>query len=209
MRQWQFKPQGGAMEFQEVVRRRRMVRNFEDRPIPPETLDRILENALHAPSAGFSQGWAFLVLDGQEQTRRYWDALDAGRGWERSGWPGVYNAPVLIVPLANKQAYLARYSEADKAAANRRTEEDWETPYWYVDTGFASLLMLLTAVDEGLGAVFFGVTNHAAFHAALNVPVSYHPIGVIALGYPAPDHLSGSLKRGRRPQAEVVHRGQW
>ena len=197
------------MEFQAVVRKRRMVRNFENRPIPPRTLDRILENALHAPSAGFSQGWAFLILDGPEQTGRYWDAVDPERGWERSGWPGVYNAPILIVPLAHAQAYLDRYSQPDKAMANRRTEADWETPYWYVDTGFASLLMLLTAVDEGLGAVFFGVVDIPAFRDAFDVPSAYHPIGVIALGYPAPDHLSGSLKRGRRPQAEVMHRGRW
>ena len=197
------------MDFQDVVRKRRMVRNFEDRAIPPETLDRILENALHAPSAGFSQGWAFLVLEGREQTQRYWNAVDPKRGWERSGWPGVYNAAALIVPLAHARAYLDRYSEPDKAMANRRTETDWETPYWYVDTGFASLLMLLTAVDAGLGALFFGIVDIPAFHAAFAVPDAYHPIGVVALGYPAPDRLSGSLKRGRRSQAEVVHRGQW
>lgn len=197
------------MEFQDVVRKRRMVRNFEERPVPAETLDRILENALHAPSAGFSQGWAFLVLEGREQTQRYWDAVDPERGWNKSGWPGMYNAPVLIVPLAHAQAYLERYSQPDKAMAKRQTESDWETPYWYVDTGFASLLMLLTAVDTGLGAVFFGTSDHRALRAAFGVPDGYHPLGAIALGYPAPDHLSGSLKRGRRPQTDVVHRGQW
>ena len=56
------------MEFQEVVRRRRMVRSFEPRPISPDVVDRILENALHAPSAGYTQGWAFLVLEGRDDT---------------------------------------------------------------------------------------------------------------------------------------------
>ena len=61
------------MEFQDVVRRRRMVRNFESRPVPPDIVDRILANALHAPSAGFTQGWAFLVLEGREHTERFWN----------------------------------------------------------------------------------------------------------------------------------------
>src|SRR3954465_11474736 len=53
------------MEFQDVVRRRRMIRNYEDRPLPDGLLDRLLDNGLRAPSAGFSQGWAFLVLQGR------------------------------------------------------------------------------------------------------------------------------------------------
>ena len=52
------------MEFQEVVARRRSVRNYQDRPLPPGLLDRMLANAVWAPSAGFTQGWAFLVLEG-------------------------------------------------------------------------------------------------------------------------------------------------
>lgn len=197
------------MEFQEVVRRRRMVRNFEPRRIPPETLDRMLENALHAPSAGFSQGWAFLVLDGPEQTARFWDWEDPKRWWTERGWPGIYNAPVLIVPLAHKDAYLDRYRQPDKADAGKQEEASWPTPYWYVDTGFASLMMLLTAVDAGLGALFFGLVDIPGFRATFGVPEEYHPIGVIAAGYPLPDKRSGSLKRGRRPQEAVVHRGQW
>jgi nitroreductase len=52
------------MEFQDVVRRRRMVRSYEpSRPVPPDVLDRIVRNGLRAPSAGFSQGWGVLVLD--------------------------------------------------------------------------------------------------------------------------------------------------
>ena len=200
------------MEFQDVVDRRRMVRNFErDRPVPPEVLDRILANALHAPSAGFIQGWAFLVLDGREETERFWSAT-----WpdpERRAafrWQGLFDAPVLIVPLSHKQAYLDRYAEPDKGVADKR-ESFWPVPYWDIDTGMASLLMLLTAVDAGLGALFFGVfpEHLAAFRSAFDVPEAYTPIGAIALGYRAPDEPSPSLRRGRRPLAEVVHRGRF
>lgn len=197
------------MEFQEVIRRRRMVRNFEDRPLPAEAVERILANMLRGPSAGFSQGFEFLVLDGRDDVTRYWDALDPDRGWTKRGWPGVYNAPLLIVPHAHKQAYLDRYSEEDKAFAAMRAEVDWPAPYWFIDTGFAALLALLTAVDEGLGALFFGIRDLALYRAAFGVPDEYHPIGAIAIGYPVPDRPSGSLKRGHRPSEVVIHRGRW
>src|SRR5581483_8435687 len=109
------------MEFQQVLRKRRMVRNFEARPIPPELLDRILRNALRAPSAGNTQGWAFLVLEGAEQTGRFWSA--AFPQARESPWPGVYRAPVIVVALASARAYLDRYAEPDKAALGRRREE--------------------------------------------------------------------------------------
>ena len=196
------------MDFQDVIRRRRMVRNFEDRPIPPEALERILDNARRGPSAGFSQGFEFIVFEGPEETNRFWQAVSPEHGFERAGWPGVYRAPVVIVPLAHKQAYLDRYAEADKGWTDR-AESRWPVPYWYIDTAFAALLALLTAVDAGLGALFFGLSDAAAFRAAFAVPEGYEPIGAIALGYPAPSRPSASLKRGRRPMEHVVHRGRW
>jgi nitroreductase len=119
-------------------------------------------------------------------------------------------APVIIVPLSNKSQYLARYAEPDKGWTDR-DEMRWPVPYWHIDTGMASLLMLLTAVDRGLGACFFGIPPEqmAAFRAAFGVPEEYTPIGAISLGYRAPDRKSPSLKRGRREVPEVVHRGRW
>lgn len=198
------------MDFQEVVRRRRMVRNFEDRPVPPEVLGRILDNARRAPSAGFSQGWAFLVLEGRDETERFWSATFDPGDREDFRWAGLFRAPVVVVALSHKEAYLARYAEPDKGWADR-DEARWPVPYWDVDTGFAALLMLLTAVDAGLGALFFGIfpAKLPAFRAAFGVPEAYTPIGAVALGWPAPDEPSPSLRRGRRPAEEVVHRGRW
>jgi nitroreductase len=199
------------MEFQDVVRRRRMVRNFADRPLPPGAVDRLLANAVRAPSAGFTQGWAFLVLEGAEETGRLWAASfpspEARAGF---GHPGLFKAPAVIVALSNKQAYLDRYAEPDKGVFDR-SESFWPAPYWDIDTGFASLLMLLTAVDMGLGALFFGFPAErvAAVCEAFGVPAEYRPIGAVAVGWPAPDTPSSSLKRGRRPPEQVVHRGRW
>lgn len=197
------------MEFQDVVRKRKMVRSFEDRPIPREVVDRILANAQRAPSAGFSQGWAFLVLEGPEQTARYWDALWPADKRAEFGWADMFKAPLLVVCLSDKNAYLRRYQEADKGWTDM-DEKRWPVPYWDVDTGMAALLILLTTVDAGLGAVFFGVSDQALFRATFGVPKDLRAVGTIAVGYPkAHDRPSPSLKRGHRLAADVVHRGGW
>ena len=193
-----------------MVRRRKMVRRFLDRPVPAAVVERMMANAPRAPSAGFSQGWAFVVLQGAAETGLFWDAI-ADPDWVAGRRDGVAGAPVVIVPLANKQAYLDRYREPDKAYAGMQDESSWPAPFWDIDTGMASLLVLLTAVDEGLGALFFGIpSRHDELRAALGYPAGYRPIGAIAVGWPDPaDIPSPSLERGRRPAAEVVHFGGW
>ena len=201
------------MEFSEVVRRRRMVRRYSPEPVDRAVLDRVLRNALRAPSAGFSQGWAFLVLDQPTDVDRFWSVTSDSEDRESPDeWlQGMTTAPVVIVPLSSKEAYLERYAEADKGWADK-AEERWPVPYWHLDTAMASLLMLLTAVDEGLGACFFGVPpEHVdGLREAFGVPAAYQPIGAITLGHRTDDPgVPGSAHRGRKPLEEVVHRGRW
>jgi nitroreductase len=203
--------QGDLVEFADVVRRRRMVRDYDpDRPVPPEVRERLLEHAIRAPSAGFSQGWAFLVLESPQERERFW-AVTAGDGAPDRWLLRMRRAPLLIVPLSHKAAYLDRYAEPDKGWSDR-DERRWPVPYWDIDTGMAALLMLLTAVDEGLGACFFGIPAErvAAFAEEFGVPAEYRPIGCISVGYPGKDdRRSPSLRRGRRTVDDVVHRGRW
>ena len=199
------------MEFSDVVARRRMVRDYDpDRGVPAEVRERLLAHAIRAPSAGFSQGWAFLVLETPEERDRFWTATTDGG--TPDGWlTRMRRAPLLIVPLSDKSAYLDRYAEPDKGWTDR-DETRWPVPYWDVDAGMASLLMLLTAVDEGLGACFFGVPPHrlGSFRTAFGVPEAFRPVGCVSVGYPgAADRRSPSLRRGRRGVEEVVHRGHW
>jgi nitroreductase len=196
------------MDFERVVRRRRMVRRFSPAPIPQDMIRELLELAVHAPSAGFSQGWAFVVLEGAE-TGRFWAATDDGRppdSWRR----GLMTAPVLVLALSSKRIYLERYAEPDKGWTDR-DEARWPVPYWHIDTGMAALLLLLGAVDRGLGACFFGIPPEqlGSVRAAFDLPDDHDPIGVVALGTPAPDRPSPSLRRGRRPLEEIVHWGRW
>jgi nitroreductase len=188
-----------------------MVRDYDpDRTVPPEIRERLFEHAIRAPSAGFSQGWAFLVLESPEERERFWAATtDAGAP---DGWlTRMRRAPLLIVPLSNRSAYLDRYAEPDKGWTDR-DETRWPVPYWDVDAGMAALLMLLTAVDEGLGACFFGIPAErvAAFREAFGIPEEFRPVGCVSVGYAGTDDKpSPSLRRGRRGVDEVVHRGSW
>jgi nitroreductase len=199
------------VELSEVIRRRRMVRNYDpDRAVPAEVVDRLLGYAVHAPSAGFSQGWEFLLLDTREDVARFW-AATTPEGDLPSGWlDGMTRAPVIVVALSHRDAYLDRYAQPDKGWTDR-DEARWPVPYWHIDTGMASLLVLLGAVDEGLGACFFGITPERIpqFRDEFGVPGAYTPIGAMTIGYRAEDKRSPSLKRGRRESASVTHRGNW
>ena len=202
------------MEFSDVVRRRRMVRRYSAVPVAPDIIDRLLRNAVRAPSAGFSQAWAFLVLDRPEDVARFWSATTPPeRAAEPDRWlRGMRTAPVIVVPMSNESVYRDRYAERDKGATPRE-EQAWAAPYWHIDTGMASLLILQTAVDEGLGACFFGIppdrTND--FRTEFGVPADYTPIGAITVGHPSPDERpsGSSTVRRRRPAEEGVHRGHW
>jgi nitroreductase len=199
------------MEFADVVRRRRMVRNYDpDRPVPAEVVDRLLGYAVHAPSAGFSQGWGFLVLDRLTDRARFWAATTPPDQADSPWLAGMRRAPVSVVPHSNRDAYLDRYAEPDKGWTDR-DEARWPVPYWHIDAGFASLLILLGAVDEGLGACFFGIPPEqtGAYRAAFDVPAAYTPIGAITIGYRAADRPSPSLRRGRRGVEAVTRYGRW
>jgi nitroreductase len=165
---------------------------------------------VHAPSAGFSQGWGFLVLDDAADRAAFW-AVTTGDGGPADSWlAGMRRAPLIVVAHGSRDLYLDRYAAPDKGWTDR-DEARWPVPYWYVDAGFASLLMLLGAVDEGLGACFFGVPPEriGAYRERFGVPDSYTPIGAMSIGYRAPDRRSPSLRRGRRQVGEVAHRGRW
>ncbi len=199
------------MQFAEVVKARHMVRAFTTEPVPAAVLERILDLAVRVPAAGNTQGLDLVVLEG-EQTSRYWDASLTAERRARFPWPGLLNAPVLIIPVSSPSAYVERYGETDKAHTGLgESETQWSVPYWYVDSAFSAMVTLLAAVDEGLGAVFFGQFEHEdAIKLALGIPADRRPVGTIALGYGADDQRrSLSAQRGRRPVEEILHRGHW
>jgi nitroreductase len=206
----------GSRSFEVLASRRHMVRAFDpSRPVRSEEVDALVATACTAPSAGNTQGWHFVVLEGPEQTGRFWSASLPEDRREGFGWPGLLDAPVLVCPVAEPGAYVRRYAESDKAGTGLGSGADaWSFPYWLTDTAFATMQLLLAAEERGLGACFFGLFGREqAVCAALGIPEGVRPIGMVALGHRAADptaHRRGrSAHRPRRSVDEVVHRGGW
>jgi nitroreductase len=199
------------MEFSEAARKRRMVRSYDpDRPVPAEVIHTALRNAIRAPNAGFSQGWDFVVLTKPEDRQAYW-ASTADRDDEPDPWlAGMQSAPALILCLSDKGTYLRRYAEPDKGWTDL-DEARWPVPYWDIDTGMAALMMLLTAVDEGLGGCFFGAPpeTHQDVFEAFGIPHDRNLVGVVSLGFAVPNAKSTSLRRGLRGLDQVAHYGRF
>jgi nitroreductase len=199
------------MELSETLRRRRMTRNFSGRPLDRHVVDQLVEAALRAPSAGNTQGREFVILEGRAQTALYWEAATDEAWRARSGrFEGMARAPVIVLPFADPEAYVARYREPDKSRAEAG-EVEWLVPYWFVDVAFAVMALLLSATDRGIGAAFLGnFRGEEALHSALGVPDRLQCLGAVLLGEPSvPDPPSTSAGRPRRTLEDSVHRGRW
>lgn len=181
-----------------MLDRRRMVRNYEDRPVPAEALGRILDAGTRAPSAGNTQGVTLVVVT--DPARRAAIAGLAGEAdFVAKGFdPWLSRAPVHVVVCTSEHAYRQRYAEADKPTGDI---DAWPVPYWWVDAGAAFQNLLLAAVDEGLAAGFLGAHAIPGLADAVGLPDAVAPLGVVTIGHPAPDRPSGSLARGRRDDA--------
>lgn len=196
------------MEFRDVVRRRRMVRNYTNQRVAPEAIDRILKAARKAPSAGFSQGQRFVVVT-DATTRAQIASLAGEDQYTSQGFdPWMSRAPVHVVVCVREEDYHERYREPDKLSDDG-SEIEWPVPYWWVDGGAALMSMLLAAVDEGLGAGFFGSHRTDGIKELLGIPPDVAPLGIVTIGHPAPDRRSGSLARGWKPEAVTIHRERW
>lgn len=195
------------MELREAITARRMIRRCADAPLDEELVDELLDLALRAPSAGWSQGQAFVVV--RDEARRAAIAEAAGepdylaRGFD----PWLSSAPVLLVPCADERAYRERYDAGDKDGGPAR----WSVPYWWLDLGAAVQNLLLLATEAGLAAGFLGAHAVDGLGRLLDLPQRVHPAGVVTLGHPPADEPgpTTSERRGRRDRADVVHRDRW
>lgn len=195
-----------------MLRRRRAVRRFTGTPLPRDVLDAVVTAGVSGPTAGGSQGRSLLVLSDPADRERFWratsDDVDAPDPW----LAGVMTAPAVVVCLSEPGAYVERYARPDKARARPDLGPDptdpgaWPVPWWDVDAGGSALLVLLAAVDAGLGGCLIGVPHRRwpRVRAAFGVPEDHRLTAAVVLGRPAPD-----LPRSRpRPAvASVVHDG--
>jgi nitroreductase len=202
-----------AMEFREILKRRRMVRAYEPRPVPRETLERIVGTIRRAPSAGFSQGQRLIVVTEPERRRAIADAVREEFYIDQGFAPWISDAAALVVVSTRQGDYHDRYRLPDKLVDGE--EMEWPVPFWYVDAGKAALLILLAAIDEGLAAGVFGVDGDAIWRLRdlLELPDDVELVEVITLGYAgddtASDRLSSRATRPRKAMDELVRWESW
>lgn len=151
------------MEFNEVLRKRRMVRSFKTQSLSPEKIEALLRNAHRTPSAGFLQQQEYVVVKNLDVKRKLAEAA--------VGQDFIAEAPVVIIVCSNTDRVVKRYGERGVKI------------YSVIDGAFASMLILLTAVNEGLGACFVGAFEDEKVSEILELPKSVRPVGIIPVGY--------------------------
>jgi nitroreductase len=198
------------VELTELLKRRRMVRAYEPTPVPQETLERIVGTIRRAPSAGFSQGQRLVVVTEPDRRRAIADAVGEDFYVEQGFAPWISGAAALVVVCTREEDYHDRYRQPDKLLEGE--EIAWPVPYWYADAGAAAMLVLLAAIDEGLGAGVFGIPAERMerVRELLALPADVAIVEVITLGFPADDDASDRLSsRGTRPRRALDELVRW
>ena len=183
-----------------------MVRNYRPDPVPPASIERLVEIARKAPSAGFSQGQRFVIVTDEQGRRAIAELAEESRFVDEGFEPWLSAAPVHVVVCVAEGAYRTRYAAADKSGPG---PADWPVSYPLLDCGASLMLLLLAAVDEGLSAGFMGIHRFQGISDLLDIPPDVTPVGVVTIGHPAPDRRSSSLESGWLPLEEVLHWGRW
>lgn len=200
------------MTLRNLLRRRRNVYGFDSKRIPKKVLLRVLVNATHVPSAGFTQDFDFVVVRNRMQNRKLAEAAHEHEyvrtGRARTGF--ISNAPVVIVPCGSKPRFEDKYGAP--------AEKNARLPWWLIDSGFASLALILSAFEEGLGASFIGAIDDRKVVDILRLPLdnSIVPLAIIPIGYASRDESSDwkrvrreIVRTRRRRLEEVVHWDTW
>ena len=169
------------MDFETVVKRRRMCREYLDRDVPQEKVDRILDLASRYPSAGHTEPQEFIVV----RNRRMKEDL----AYAALDQMFVAQAPLVIVVISDVRRSARRYGERGVRF------------FSIIDGAFVAMLILLAVVDEGLGACFVGSFYDEEVQEVLNLPQDVRPIGIITIGYCAEE----PRRFPRRSKAQIVH----
>jgi len=171
------------METWDAYRSRRNIREYADRPLETEVLDRILEAGRRAPSAFNSQPWDFVVVTGHP-------ALDElATVWRGATHIARSAATIAVVTPIQPDADRARWAE--------------------FDLGQAMMAMAVIAADQGVASAHALIEDQDRCREVLGLPSAYRGAYLLALGYPASGRLAPVDQLDRRSFDEVVHRGRW
>ena len=168
------------MELSEAIKGRRSIRAFKPQDVPEETVEKLIDAARHAPSAGNIQPWEFVIARKPETKKKLAQAAHQAF---------VEEAPVVIVVCADENRSSMGYGVRG------------ETLYCIQDTAAAIQNILLTAYSFGLGTCWIGAFNESEAKAALRTPDGIRPVAMIPVGYPN----RTPSPRGRRSLSQIIH----
>jgi nitroreductase len=171
------------MQTWDVIRARRNVREYGDRPIEPSDLDRILEAARRTPSSVNQQAWDFVVVTDRKRLR------ELSSVWRYAAHVATSAATVALVTPVSEN----------------RDERD---TYWY-DIGQATMSIMLGAADLSIGSGHASVGDQPLARRILGLPEDREVAILVALGYPAGRPLKPIRRPKRRAFDDVVHRERW
>jgi len=201
------------VEFQELLPKRRMVRHYAPELVPREVVERIVGTVRRLRAPATARGQRLLVVMRDEARAELVRIASAGWGAERGLEPWLESAPVHVLVCTREDDYHERYRQEDKLVEGEEIE--WPVPFWYMDAGAAVMLILLAAIDEGLGAGLTGVPKELAAElgAAFGIPEDVTIVAHVTIGVPAPDPgwsaVTSRRTKPRRPPTESVHWERW
>ena len=169
------------MDVLEAITNRRSIRNYKKQDLTEGTVERLLEAARQAPSAGNVQPWAFVVAKKPETKQKLSNAAYDQKS--------LMEASIVIVVCADQKRAAESYGTRGR------------TLYCFQDTAAAIENILLTACSLGLGTCWIGAFTEEEVRKIINCPLELRPVALIAVGYPN----ESPPQRARRPSSEVVH----
>ena len=168
------------MEISEAIKGRKSIRAFKTQEVPKETVERLVDAARHAPSAGNIQPWDFVIVRKREIKNKLAQAAHQAF---------IEEAPVVIVVCADENRSSIRYGFRGV------------TLYCIQDTAAATQNLLLTAYSLGLGACWIGACDENEARKALNAPIGVRTVAMIPIGYPN----KTPSQRSRKPLSQIIH----
>lgn len=181
------------MDFYDVVKKRKSVRNYSSQKVPEDVLVRILEAARLAPSWANKQCWRYVIVDDPEIISRIASPHIVGFG-----------APLMVVLCA------------DPALSGQREGKD----YYLVDAAISMEHLVLAAAAEGLGTCWVaGRLEEATVKSVLGIPDNLRVVAISPLGYPSAGGIGGKIKDSvvraavsadsRKPMGEIAFRNKY
>ena len=148
------------MEVMEAIETRKSIRGYEDKPVPEEKLNKVLEAARLSPSAGNRQYRKFVVVRDSKLRAKLAEAT--------GGQAFIAEAPVVIVAVTTMPDNIMRC----------------DVPSYPVDLAIAVDHMTLAAVEEGLGTCWICGFSQQKAMEAVGVPEKYKVVALLPLGFP-------------------------